>query len=238
VGAVPGRRVLRLPPGTLFDVERLRGEPERIVLARRVTRPTLVLGSTQRGDLVDAGEARSLGFDVVRRRGGGGAVALGPGDTQVWVDAWIPRRDPLWVSDVLVAPLWIGAWWVDALCGLGSGSPADYEVHTGRSVPGRHGDVVCFAGRGPGEVFQRGAKLVGVTQWRSRQGALFSCCAYVRWDPDPLVELLGPALGASTSVARRALAGVGIGLAELASPLGDPALVEDRLVASFAGFGR
>ena len=61
---------------------------------------------------------------------------------------------------------------------------------TGRSVPGAFGDLVCFAGRGPGEVFHGAAKVVGLSQWRAREGALFSSCAYLRWDPAPLVALI------------------------------------------------
>ena len=65
-----------------------------------------------------------------------------------------------------------------------------FDTHSGRSVPGELGELVCFAGRGPGEVFHGGRKLVGLSQWRSRQGALFSSCAYLHWDPDPLLDLL------------------------------------------------
>ena len=52
------------------------------------------------------------------------------------------------------------------------------------------GDVVCFAGRGPGEVFVGRRKVVGLSQWRARQGALFSSCAYLRWDAAVLAGLL------------------------------------------------
>ena len=57
-------------------------------------------------------------------------------------------------------------------------------------LPGELGDLVCFAGRGPGEVFLGARKVVGLTQWRAREGALFSSCAYLRWDPAPLLELM------------------------------------------------
>ena len=90
---------------------------------------------------------------------------------------------------------WVGAWWADALAALGHGGADELEIHTGRSVPGELGELVCFAGRGPGEVFHAGRKLVGVTQWRARQGALFSSCAYRCWDPAPLVELFAARVG-------------------------------------------
>jgi lipoate-protein ligase A len=146
----------------------------------------LVLGSTQRADIVDAHRASELGTDVVRRRGGGGAVLLLPGD-HLWIDAWIPRGDPLWKADVGVAAGWAGRWWAAALASFGAPECIVYE---GRAVPGPHGALVCFSGLGPGEVFHHGHKVMGLSQWRSREGALFRTCAYTRWDPRILVELL------------------------------------------------
>ena len=52
--------------------------------------------------------------------------------------------------------------------------------------------VACFAGLGPGEVEAGGRKVVGVAQWRCRQGALFQTCAYRHWEAGPLLDLLGP----------------------------------------------
>ena len=65
------------------------------------------------------------------------------------------------------------------------------RVHAGKSEPGTLGDLVCFAGRGPGEVFAGQRKLVGLSQWRAREGALFSSCVYTRWEPDPFGGLAG-----------------------------------------------
>jgi len=198
--------------GTLFDVEQFRTRQHRVAIAREVTGPTLVLGSTQPTDVVDAAMIRTRGVELARRRGGGGAVYLGP-DEQLWLDVWIPRQDPLWVADVSIAAEWVGAWWTAALASAGMGEQG-VEVHTGRSVPGPSGDLVCFAGRGPGEVFRDGRKVVGLSQWRAREGALFSSCAYIRWDPEPLLALLDVERDE-----RRELAGglvsAAVGLAEL-----------------------
>jgi lipoate-protein ligase A len=151
-----------------------------------VEHPTVVLGSTQRTEVVNAERASDMGVAVVRRRGGGGAVLLRPGD-HLWTEAWIPRDDPLWDADVAKAAAWVGAWWSDALGLQGVG---DRVVHRGRAVPGDHGALVCFSGRGPGELFQGGRKVMGISQWRSREGSLFHTCAYAHWDPRPLIELL------------------------------------------------
>jgi lipoate-protein ligase A len=222
----------------IVDVERFRSEPRRVVVAREVTRPTLVLGSTQRDDIVGVAALRR-GVDVVHRRGGGGAVYLGPGTGfQLWLDAWIPRDDPLWMPDVSLAAEWVGKWWISALAALvgGAPEPPGLEVHRGRLVPGAFGNLVCFAGRGPGEVLHHGRKLVGVSQWRARQGALFSSCAYWRWDPAPLLELLEPAPDDRARLVA-SLESAGVGLAELPLTSDDPDPLQRRLLGSFPGWG-
>jgi lipoate-protein ligase A len=196
-----------------------------------VKRPTLVLGSTQQTELVDATAMRERTVDLERRRGGGGAVYLGPGE-QLWLDVWIPRDDPLWVVDVSAAAEWVGAWWTVALAAIGQHG---FEVHRGRSVPGESGDLVCFAGRGPGEVFQGDRKVVGLSQWRAREGALFSSCAYLHWDPALLLALVDLGVDARADLGRR-LGMVAAGLADLEPPAGDLAPVRAALLRSLPVF--
>ena len=125
-------------------------------------------------------------MELARRRGGGGAVYLGPGE-QLWLDVWVPRDDPLWVRR-RVRRRRVGRGVVDGGAGAASGSTASTST-AGARCRARSGDLVCFAGRGPGEVFHGGRKVVGLSQWRAREGALFSSCAYLRWDPAPLLAL-------------------------------------------------
>jgi lipoate-protein ligase A len=220
---------------SLFDVERFRSEPRRTVVERAVPRPTLVLGSTQDDGLVSAPALAAGGVDLVRRRSGGGAVLLAPGG-QLWLDTWIPRDDPLWVTDVVEAAEWVGAWWLDALarCGV-----SGLEVHRGRSEPGPFGAAVCFAGRGPGEVFAGRRKVVGLSQWRARQGALFSSCAYLRWDAVQLAGLLVEGTGGAGASSgggdlRRELETVAVGVADLVPPVDDLAGLRDGLLGPFS----
>jgi hypothetical protein len=102
-------------------------------------------------------------------------------------------------------------------------------------VPGALGDLVCFAGRGPGEVFHGDAKVVGLSQWRAREGALFSSCAYLRWDPTPLLALVDVGEGARAELARD-LAPLAAGLAELEPPAADVSGVRGLLLESFPAF--
>ena len=165
---------------------------------------------------------------------------LGVGD-HLWVDAWIPRDDALWSHDVSVAAEWVGQWWIEAFAAVGIGARIATEralwVHTGRSVPGPLGDLVCFAGRGPGEVFYGDRKIVGLSQWRSREGALFSSCAYLEWEPEPLLDLLSfdDATRSDLAGALRDVA-VGVG-ALLASAVDELAGVCERLVGAFPRIG-
>jgi lipoate---protein ligase len=193
----------------------------------------LVLGSTQPVELVAGPRARERGVDIVRRRGGGGAVLLQPFD-HVWIDAWIPRDDPLWADDVSAAAEWAGAWWSGALGSLGLNGVA---VHVGRARPGPLGQLVCFAGSGPGEVFHQGRKVMGLSQWRSREGALFLTCAYAHWDPRPLVDLLqfDPPVRAGLV---RDLAPAVVGLGDVGPAPADLGLLRNALLSSFPGWGR
>ena len=150
----------------------------RLVRVCEATSAALVLGSTQ----PDPGDR---GVPVVRRRSGGGAVLVEPGDV-VWVDVVVPAGDPLWDDDVGRAFWWLGDAWAAA---LGPG----HTVHRGPLVTSPWSRVVCFAGVGPGEVLDAGGrKVVGIAQRRTRDLALFQCAALLAWRPErlgPLVDV-------------------------------------------------
>jgi lipoate-protein ligase A len=155
----------------------------RILTAER---PALVLGGSQPESDVDLQAAAGAGIDVVRRRSGGGAVLVSPG-TVVWVDLIIPAGDSLWHADVGQATWWVGATWAIALGAVGTG-PAQVWRGGMRRTP--WSDRVCFAGLGPGEVSLDTRKVVGVSQRRTRMGALFQTAVLLHWDPAALLALL------------------------------------------------
>jgi len=155
----------------------------------RVLHPTaaaVVLGSSQSESVVDPEAASRLGLAVARRRSGGGAVLVVPGE-QVWIDLLIPRGDPLWHDDIVKAAEWVGHAWVDALALLGIDN---CEVHTGRLVSTPWSDRVCFAGLGPGEVTVGGAKVMGLSQRRGRSWIRIQSAVHLSWHPAVLVEAL------------------------------------------------
>lgn len=153
----------------------------RAVWVADPTAAALVLGSTQPEGIVRP----DVDLEVVRRRSGGGAVLVVPGEL-LWVDVVVPAGDPLWDADVGRAAHWLGDVWAAALGELGVAG----HVHRGALVRTPWSDAVCFAGLGPGEVTVDGRKVVGISQRRTRHAARFQCAALGRWDPAALAALL------------------------------------------------
>lgn len=153
------------------------------------TAPALVLGSTQSESLVEVGRCAELGVEIVRRRSGGGAVLLAPGQT-IWIDVLVPVGHPLWRTDIGESALWLGDGMAETISRF---SGEAYAVHRAAMEHSPWSSLVCFAGRGPGEVFDRsGSKVVGISQRRTRSWARFQCVVSRRWNPDLLAELLRP----------------------------------------------
>jgi len=171
------------------------------------TRAALVLGSAQR-DVADVAACAAVGVDVVRRRSGGGAVFVEPGNV-LWVDVLLPVDDSLWQHDVGHAFLWLGEAWALALDDVG----IDTTVHRGSLVRTPWSDLVCFAGLGAGELTDpAGRKVLGISQRRTRAGARFQCAVQSTWDPSAILALLALAPPVrATAVADLADAAVGVG---------------------------
>jgi lipoate-protein ligase A len=171
-------------PAATHHARELPDPARRIVWTVQIERSSLVLGSAQPEAVADADAVLAAGVDVVKRRSGGGAVLLEPGDC--WVDFVIPRDDPLWVDDIGLAAGWVGDAWAGALRDLGvEGSP-----YRGRIARTRWSGLVCFAGLAPGEVTDDSRKIVGVSQRRTRAAARFQCLVHRHWDVLRLLRLL------------------------------------------------
>lgn len=207
-----------------------RDPTRRAVATCRPTRPAVVLGSTQPESLVDLRRAEDAGVDVVRRRSGGGAVLVAPGDP-LWLDVWVPAGDPLAEDDVSRAFSWIGATWAEALIRIG-----------GRGLSVSHGPMArragaagqaCFGAVSSGEVAAAdGRKVVGLAQRRVRAGSWFHGACPGMWDPAPLIDLLSLEEG-ERAPAISELASAAVGVAEL---LGREADVSAALSDASAAF--
>lgn len=193
--------------------------PRREIWIMRPDAGAVVVGSGQPAAAVDAGAARRHHLPVLRRRSGGGVVLVSRADL-LWIDVLVPRDDPLWDPDIGRAFGWLGRAWQGALarCELSA------EVHAGPHEAGRWGSLVCFAGRGPGEVFVEGRKVVGLSQRRTRTCARFQTGLLRRWEPGELAALLAvpePERGALVADLRTCACGVSIPEARILSAFMD-----------------
>jgi lipoate-protein ligase A len=196
----------------LYDYAELRRLDEVTMFVPQLRGPILVLGGSQSKDVLDA--RRVEGLTLRRRRGGGGLVFLRPGD--VWVDWWIPSSSALWSKDVHVSSTWCGEIWRDALAPR---VPSRLSVHLGSLEGDSAHRVVCFAGRGPGEVFIEGRKAVGVTQWRVREGIFLSSVFHAHDSHDVLALLAVVPEGLDQALDHAVLSASGVG--DVASMLDD-----------------
>lgn len=154
--------------------------PTREVWEMLPSAPALVLGSSQRQEVIAASGVENR-LEVVRRRSGGGAVLLRPGEV-LWLDLILPAGDPLLLEDLGRSFLWLGHTWRQALstCGV------ELEIHLGPPRLGPWGKVACFAGLGHGELTLDGAKVLGLSQRRSKFGARFQSALLTSWRPSDL----------------------------------------------------
>ncbi len=141
----------------------------------------LVLGSTQSAETIDTDAAIAAGLSLVRRRSGGGAVAVVPNE-MLWIDMVFAPDSPGWTDDVDAAAAGVGQRFGDARVALGV-PRARLAVHSGPPIARPAGRIVCFAGLGSGEVTIDGQKLVGLSQRRGRWGARVQCLVHLRLDP-------------------------------------------------------
>ena len=174
-----------------FHARDVPGDTSPQIWLNTITEPALVLGSTQRDpSIVDEVACAVAGVDVVRRRSGGGAVLLLPGEV-TWFDGVIPAGGPGWGDDVHAPRLWLGHHLASIFTRVGV-APDAMTVHEGGLVATEHSRLLCFDGIGPGEVLLDGRKLVGISQRRTRHAARLQCCWYHRYDPAELIALLAP----------------------------------------------
>src|ERR1019366_5455932 len=111
VAAVPTPGLVNLQLIELYDYDTLRSEREATMYVVRADRATIVLGSAQSIEILDAQQVGET--PLRRRRGGGGLVLAQPDD--LWIDWWIPADDPRWRSDVHASSRMVGQWWADVL---------------------------------------------------------------------------------------------------------------------------
>lgn len=158
---------------------------QRTLAWMQPTAAGLALGSAQRVDSVRADVAARHDVAICRRRSGGGAVLVVPGE-MVWLDVVVPRGDRWWDDDVARSMIWLGEVWAAALADLGTVA----DVHPGPFLRSPWSATVCFTGLGAGEVTVDGRKLVGISQRRTRTGARLQSMAHLVFRAELMADLV------------------------------------------------
>ena len=201
MAAVPAARVLSstLPvfalehtagPAAALHHRPLPDPVEATIWWHDVTTPAVALGSSQPDAAVDRSRCERAGIDVVRRRSGGGAVLLVPGEV-VWLDVIVPRTAAL--DDVRASMCVMGSHLRDAIASAAPHLDGRLAVHRGSLDATTWSSTICFDGIGPGEVLLDGVKLVGLSQRLTRAAARFQACWHTVYDPRAILDVLPPA---------------------------------------------
>jgi len=128
--------------------------------------PAVAMGSAQRAEQFDEAQLAADQVALAARRSGGGAVFIDP-SAVVWIDVVAPRTSALWSSELVENFMIVGRCWHRALVSLGVETELmDHSL--GRTDAA---SLACWAGLGWGELVVGGAKVVGLSQRRTRWGA-------------------------------------------------------------------
>jgi lipoate-protein ligase A len=167
----------------------------------------------------------AAGATLHKRGSGGTAVLFAPGF--LMQDIALPAAHPLRRDDVSESYRWLGELWAEALGALGVATEL-IAIPTARADSAAADPLVrraCFGGRSPYELLAGGRKLVGFSQIRRRQGALFQVGLYARWPGPELARLLRLS-GDEREALAAALAARVVGLDELLPAPPEPAALQ------------
>ena len=161
--------------------------------------PGLVLGFSQKQDMLNQTELASQALPIYSRRAGGTAVLVGP--HLLSLDVILPGNHPLVLPDIVESYRWFGEAWVAALLQLGIQTrivlPAEARAQQAlRKQPETRPyetlmNRACYGTLSPYEVVAGQRKVVGLDMIRRRVGSLLQAGVLLHWDTATLVRLLG-----------------------------------------------
>ncbi len=162
-------------------------------------RTGLVLGFSQKQDVLNQAELAAQALPIYHRRAGGTAVLVGP--HLLSLDVILPAGHPLMLADIVESYHWFGATWVAALRRLDVQtrlvSPAEAHAQQAlRRLPETRDyellmNRACYGTFSPYEVAVEQRKVVGLDMIRRRTGSLLQAGVLLHWDTDILARLLG-----------------------------------------------
>lgn len=178
---------------------------EHQVWVHRLEQAAVVLGSGQRDPLLSAeGGHYGVGtgqVELCRRRSGGGLVFIDPA-SDVWIDLIVPSWSSLWDSDVGRSFHWLGELWRRVLHLLVEPTVDHTRSNLAVDRPSPTGgrstrSFFCFADIGHGEVRFGEAKVVGISQRRTKDWIRLQSLLVGRWKPTEVERALNAIPGLS-----------------------------------------
>jgi lipoate-protein ligase A len=170
------------------------------ILYWSLAEPTgLVLGFSQKPDVLNPAALATQVLPIYHRRAGGTAVLVGP--HLLSLDVILPAGHPLVLADIVESYRWFGEAWVAALLQLGVQTrivPPE-EAHAQRALlkqPATRAyeslmNRACYGTLSPYEVVTGQRKVVGFDMIRRRVGSLLQAGVLLHWDTTLLSQLLG-----------------------------------------------
>jgi len=159
----------------------------------------LVLGFSQKLDVLNTEELARHPLSIYRRRAGGTAVLVGP--HLLSLDVLLPGDHPLVLPDIVESYRWFGEAWVAALLQLGIQTrivlPVEARAQQAlRKQPETRPyemlmNRACYGTLSPYEVVAEQRKVVGLDMIRRRTGSLLQAGVLLHWDTTMLATLLG-----------------------------------------------
>ena len=159
----------------------------------------LVLGFSQKRDVVNANTLAHTPIPIYHRRAGGTAVLVG--SHLLSLDVMLPANHPLILADIVESYRWFGEAWVSALhmLGIETRTVPPEEAHAQRALrkqpETRDYELLmnraCYGTLSPYEVVVGERKVIGLDMIRRRAGTLLQAGVVLHWDTTLLAQLLG-----------------------------------------------
>lgn len=162
-------------------------------------RESLVLGFSQKPEMLNIEAVAASGIPIYHRRAGGTAVLVGP--HMLSLDVVLPANHPLVLRDIVESYRWFGEAWVDTLLQVGVQSrtvpPAEahaQRAHLKLSATYEYEMLLqraCYGSYSSYEVVVGQRKVVGLDMIRRRNGSMLQAGVLLHWETEMLAKLLG-----------------------------------------------
>ena len=159
----------------------------------------IVLGFSQRDDVLNAAAMAQWKMPIYHRRAGGTAVLVGP--QLLGLDVVLPAGHPLILADIVKSYCWLGEAWVETLrqFGVQTRIVPPQEAHAQRALLKQAQTAerelllrrACYGALSSYEVVVGQRKVVGLDMIRRRAGSLLQAGVLLHWETEQVAQLLG-----------------------------------------------